>query len=330
MPVLVDVIISFALIFLLFSILVSGMAELWQLIIRKRALFLHDAINDVFNDHLNKNYAHLIYTHPLVDRLKEKNTTYPHYIAAGTFADALIDIIRNDHQLPEITFNHERKSYDIKHAVYSSDQAKAGDGIVADFNAGIHAMAESDLKQLLRTVSFGADDYASLKRNVVQWFNDYMSATSTWYKRGMTKMLFGFGIIVALVFNVNAIHIVKELYDQKVMRDELVNYAKEYVAKNKEFYDGEKMQNIPIDLQVQRIQEAYKESRALNLPVGWRLKDMTNRYDLLGMTTDIILYLLMSIPGWLIAAAALSYGADNWFNILSRFINIRTSIKPKE
>jgi len=39
---------------------------------------------------------------------------------------------------------------------------------------------------------------------------------------------------------------------------------------------------------------------------------------------------LMSIPGWLIAAAALSYGADNWFNILSRFINIRTSIKPKE
>lgn len=74
MPVLVDVIISFALIFLLFSILVSGMTELWQLIIRKRALFLHDAINDVFNDHLNKNYAHLIYTHPLVDQLKEKKT----------------------------------------------------------------------------------------------------------------------------------------------------------------------------------------------------------------------------------------------------------------
>lgn len=74
MVVPIDVIISFALIFLLFSILVSGMAELWQLIIRKRALFPHDAINDVFNYNLNKNYAHLIYTHPLVDRLKEKKT----------------------------------------------------------------------------------------------------------------------------------------------------------------------------------------------------------------------------------------------------------------
>ncbi|GAB4139364.1 MAG: hypothetical protein Fur0041_14490 [Bacteroidia bacterium] len=75
MSLILDVIISVIFIFLLFSILVSALAELWQLIIRKRALFLHDALDDVFNDRLNKNYTHLIYSHPLVDRLKEKETT---------------------------------------------------------------------------------------------------------------------------------------------------------------------------------------------------------------------------------------------------------------
>jgi hypothetical protein len=46
--------------------------------------------------------------------------------------------------------------------------------------------------------------------------------------------------------------------------------------------------------------------------------------------SGFFLHFLWSSLGWLITGAALSYGADNWFNLLTRFINIRTAVKPKE
>src|SRR5574337_662035 len=111
MSTLLEVIISLAFIYLVFSVLVSGCCELWQLIIRKRSIFMYDAMSQVFNDRLNKDYAHMLYSHPLVDQLKERNDTYPHYIGANAFADALIDVIRNDGKLPRIVFDSSNKSF---------------------------------------------------------------------------------------------------------------------------------------------------------------------------------------------------------------------------
>ncbi|GAB4139369.1 MAG: hypothetical protein Fur0041_14500 [Bacteroidia bacterium] len=106
-----------------------------------------------------------------------------------------------------------------------AENKNRGAGIVKDFNDSIEAMQESDLKQLLRTMSFGVNDYAELRKNIMLWFNDYMSAATTWYKRSMTRKLFVLGLITSIVFNVNAISLVQDLYKDKLLRERVVEAA---------------------------------------------------------------------------------------------------------
>ncbi len=360
MNLFLDVAISMAFIFLLFSIVVSGACELWQLLTRRRAHFLRRSLADVFNDRSNKNYTHLLYTHPLIDRLKEKETTYPHYIPSGVFADALIDVIRTDSKLPKIKFDHSTEGFSVDQPGYSADHknevagtAILGTGIVDDFSASVELMKESDLKQVLRTMLMGVNDYKSLRNAIVKWYDDYMGATSTWYKRSMTKMLFVAGFIAAIVFNIDAISLAKDFYKDKLLRDRVVEVAIEYAsdeskrpAPAEDVNFGIAPADVPMDSVVKRnvkaISNAYKEVGMFDLPIGWSVEEIvgSEKYPkftgkdrmqkIFPFLWELIKYIFGSLIGWLITAAALSYGADNWFNLITRFINIRSAIKPKD
>ena len=38
----------------------------------------------------------------------------------------------------------------------------------------------------------------------------------------------------------------------------------------------------------------------------------------------------MHWPGWLLTAFAVSFGAPFWFDLLSKFMTVRSTLKPKE
>ena len=361
MNIFLDVAISMAFIFLLFSIIVSGGVELWQMITRRRSHFLRAAIDDVFNDRLNKNYAHLLYLHPLIDRLKEKKSTYPHYIPSGVFADALIDVIRQDGKLPKLQFDQQTKEFNVLIPPYSGDvvdpsnnHVLLGTGIVTDFAASTELMKESDLKQLLRTMLMGVENYNQLKQSIMKWYDDYMGATSTWYKRSITKMLFIGGFIAAVTFNIDAISLAQDFYRDKLLRDQVVSAAIAYVADaaNKPAPVSSvnyKTDSVlpPMDSvlksNTRAIESAYKDVGMLDIPIGWSVEEVVGAKNYLSFTIkksrwekvlpflwELFKYIAKALLGWLITAAALSYGADNWFNLLIRFINIRSATKPKD
>jgi hypothetical protein len=404
MSTLIDVAISLCLVFLLFSMIVSGIFELYQLVLRKRASFLFDTLQSVFNDRLNKNYTQLLYNHPLINRLCEKTGKNPHYIPSQQFADALIDIIRSDVNKPEIVYNKDKKKFDVKQVKYAMLQNEKGDyigvDVVKDFISSVENMEESDLKHLLRTFTFGVNDYDALKESIIIWFDDFMGSASTAYKRWSTKCLMGIGFLVALIFNVDAISLTRELYYDKTLREKVVAAAVKYadevqtlridsiesVRNQEDSIRREKAKDsidfltthlaedtiLPGDtvnadqlislikskppttlrktsvrvdhdslLQTQwmqdvkresnKIKKGYQEIEALELPIGWSYPDEWEEMSFWQKFWDFVLHKLpMSLLGFIVAGAAMSYGADNWFNLLVKLINVRTSIKPKE
>ncbi|HEU4717100.1 MAG TPA: hypothetical protein VFU15_04675 [Bacteroidia bacterium] len=321
MSALLEVVISLAFIYLIFSIIVSGIIELWQMFTQRRGAFLYKALNDIYNDPLNKDFMFLVLSHPLVDRLRETDKTYPHYIGGEIFSDALIDVVRSHYRLPEYTFDKKEKKFLVNMPSLTPQRDGGGKKIVDEFLEGVDALKESDLKQLLRTFAFGVEDYAGLKKNIMSWFSQYMNATSTWYKKGITRALLIVATVITVSFNIDAIHITKQLFRDKRLRDVIVQKADSYVqnkAGRDSVYssmpDSTMAQNVK--KQVTKIRDAYTEAGLLDLPIGWPRPEGQN--------------LFLMFFGWIISVSALGYGADNWFNLLVRLINIRTSVKPKE
>jgi hypothetical protein len=328
MTVLLEVAISLIFIFLIFSIIVSGCCELWQLFTHKRGNFLYKALDGVFNDRLNKDFTFQLLSHPLIDCLRESDTKYPSYIGGSIFADALIDVIRCDHLKPELLFDHTAKKYNVKFPELTPPAENGGQIILEQFLKGTDQLNESDLKQLLRTFAFGANNYDDLKKNMAAWYDRYMGATSGWYKNYITRTLLVFSTIVTISFNIDSIHLVKTIFSDKTLRDRIVKNADVYVAKKlKEDSLQQVMQaNAPVadstelkkteEKQIAEMKEAYEEVGLLDLPIGWPKPADQNIW--------------LMVIGWMITIPALAYGADNWFNLLMKFFNARTSIKPKE
>ncbi len=231
MAILLEVAISLAFIYLIFSIIVSGCCELWQLFTHKRGSFLYKALDDVFNDRLNKDFTFQLLSHPLIDRLRESDTKYPSYIGAATFADALIDVIRCDHLKPEIIFDHVVKKYNVKFPSLTPPVHNNGEVILEQFLEGTDKLNESDLKQLLRTMAFGANNYDGLKKNISDWYNRYMNATTSWYKKYITRTLLIFSTIVTISFNIDSVHLAQAIFSDKNLREHIVANADLYVRK---------------------------------------------------------------------------------------------------
>jgi hypothetical protein len=69
-----------------------------------------------------------------------------------------------------------------------------------------------------------------------------------------------------------------------------------------------------------RVAKNLEQIQSLGLPLGWN--ERTTPHDFLGF--------LLKLLGWLLTAAAISLGAPFWFDMLNKFIVIRSTVKPRE
>ena len=121
----------------------------------------------------------------------------------------------------------------------TADARKALDGILSQFSVGTpeqiagqlqtfvdkagdvrHALDNADgkLKDLARSLSPLLDDAAGdvdhFRRNVEVWFNNGMDRVAGWYKRHTTAWQAVIGFILAVALNVDALQIVRTLYQR--------------------------------------------------------------------------------------------------------------------
>jgi hypothetical protein len=318
----IEVGIGLVFIFLLMSIMVSGLNEIITSLFGHRGKHLKEAIDKALQDPANKNLSDLIYDHPLVDKLKKTEKTLPPYISSEVFAKTILDVVAQQNTATAPTTILQSKNDPVQ-----------------NFTDGLNTFQPSSVKTLLHSFVTDAEgDYEKLKQNIKDWYNEYMNRVSGWYKRRVKSILFVIGLLFAILMNVDTIRISKTLWENTVLRESVANAAAGFATANK---DGQATQaDTTFDKQLEKIKEGYDGLGMLSLPIGWGLS--TQEKNILHQrhhNQSIIWHYLgelgihfhhiglSTIIGWIFTGIAISFGAPVWFDLLNKLINLRQSVK---
>jgi hypothetical protein len=223
--------------------------------------------------------APAIYAHPLVAELDKLHTTSKskvEQLPPNQFAQALIDVLVPDGN-GETTVTRVRES-------------------VRGFPD------ESPLKQpMLLLVSEAGDSLETLRAKIGGWFDGQMARLSLRYRRRAKWWMLGFGFVVAVAFNLDAIAAADRLYRDDALRAAIVDQA-DTVTSQCKGKTGNELSSCIRD-------QASPADHAITLPVGW-----PNSGD-----RDLWLRAL----GWSATAFALMQGAPFWFDLLTRALSWR-------
>lgn len=289
---ILDVAIGLVSIFLFLSLIGTAINEWISGILGMRAKNLEDGIRNLLNDPEGNGLTRTFYNHPLIKSLT-RGKEKPSYIPSRVFALTLMDILAPaDPQKGSTTIDQLRKSVD-------------------------QIQNEALRKNILIQLDEAGDNINQARQNIEQWFDDGMERVSGWYKRKIQWITLGYALLITIFLNVDTLAVTNSLYRDPTLRAALVAAAQE-IAKQ------------PIsEPSTKRAEETVKgikeELEKIKLPIGWPTAS----------TTEIPLRMtffdwIIRICGWITTTFAVTLGAPFWFDLLNKFINIRSSgVKPR-
>jgi hypothetical protein len=332
---LLDIAIGMIFIYLLLSLICSAVNELIEAWLKMRATDLEHGIRKLLDDEKGIGLAKRLYEHPLVyglfkgnyDPNKLKNgrypgrSTLPSYIPARNFALALMDIILPGAPSDAVTPGISAHAAVLSGAadatayapVHTAGEVSLPANPINSLRDAITKIQNPKVEQALRVlIDAAGDDVSKARENIEAWYNSSMDRVAGWYKRRVQVMIFFLGLGIAIAVNVDTINISSSLSRDKALRDSLVAASQEYAKKQSSADDPQ-----------QRIDKNLDRIRELSVPIGW---NTTNPLSLPKTTSGWV----AKIMGWLITAVAISLGAPFWFDLLNKFIIVRSTVKPHE
>jgi hypothetical protein len=278
---ILDVVAGLLFTFLTVSLVASTVTEGLASLLGWRAETLLQGVKSLMNDPEFNGMAKDLYNHALVNsqapgvaQTEKDLTAKPSYIEPQHFAGALIDLME---KLP---------------ATVSQTQTQ--------IQAAIAQIPNPQLQQTLQSLYTRAgSDITVFQNEIATWFDASMNRVSGVYKRWVQICSFAVGLSVAVVLNVDALHVAQALWVQPAV-------VQKFMPK-----DGDTTRD--------KLAELY----TANLPIGWS-EAMKERF---GSPLSIA----SIIGGWLITAFATLFGAPFWFDALQKITNLRgTGEKPNE
>jgi hypothetical protein len=335
--------------FLLMSLICTAVKEWIEGIFKWRAMDLERALRTLLDDPGGKTTA-LVLQHPLIYSLYQGHydpsllqpsrlilfqeakgmplrhrRNLPSYIPAAQFATAFIDLVARG-PAPHAAADDE------------DDSGNAPQPIdVAALRERAALLASAHLRRaMLAAIDQAGGDLARVKTNLQAWFDGTMDRASGWYKRRTQAVLFMLGLAVAVLLNVDALHVMERLTLDKTFRDAVVQQAA--AAKS------------PEDSAKQPAKDRFDEAKAAidktEMPVGWKGVTGTLGFvpqqlcartvaaaapaDSCTTRDGLIFGWLRTLLGWLVTAFAVMLGAPFWFDVLNKFMVIRSTVKPHE
>ena len=317
-----DIGIGVTLLFLVTSLICSAMNELIEAILKARAAHIETGLRELLSDDDGAFLAQL-YHHPLIaglyrgdyDPRRIRNGRWrgwgprdlPTYIPAASFARALIDVVvRGDPDQP----------------------AAAGPITLDGLRTGIKKLQNARLQRaLMAALDEGQADLQRVQASLETWFNTGMDRVSGWYKRRTAVILFWLGLGIAVGLNVDAITIAQRLSSDRTLRERFV---------------AEASQAAPNPAADARVADLRRELDGMGAPIGWRGACPAPQEDL-GLCRPLALAGGFALPepsgplaavriaaGWLMTAFAVTFGAPFWFDVLNRFMVVRSTVKPAQ
>ena len=327
-----NVVIGLVFIFLLYSLLASIIQELVAAWIGLRASVLRKGIARMLDDDETENgLSALFYKHPLTRYLgKDNDKRKPSYLSPQNFSKVLTDLLRG-------------KSDGKPGRDFSKDIMDAlPEGAAKWETTAIKPQTQSYLLSLWADAQGDVDKFNSL---LEQWFDDTMERVSGWYKRKTQKILFFIGILLAVMFNVDTISIVRTLSQDPEMAARLAGNAAVYLQNHQASASretagepgadvpaasGGKEPAVPSDSLLRKAGQLMDSANAL---IRGNIRDANTLLGL-GWTVDKSGKQTLCIPcnfhwhsvfGWLITALAISLGAPFWFDLLNKLVKMRSS-----
>lgn len=319
---LLEVGIGVVFVYLLLSLLCSAFNELIESFAKYRARDLETGIRRLLSD---PGLAEAFFNHPLVKPLGEK----PSYIPARTFSLALWNLATAGAEKGEkLAAGITRDLTAIKDVIAGLNDAQFGNIKVS----------------LLTLIDEAGNDLGQARTNIEQWYDDAMERVSGWYKRRTHKRLIVMGFIAAALLNVDTLNVAQALWYNDTLRNSVTVAANDYlkvsVAASSLKPDpapGSTATASSAENPLAAITNVRRELDSLGLPIGWISKpaaadqtamaaynaDPRRRPDSAGGW-------FLKLLGIFLTALAVSQGAPFWFDVLNKFIVIRSTVKPRE
>jgi hypothetical protein len=294
-----EVAIGLVFVYLLFSLTCSAAKEGLEALIEKRAIDLERGVRELLNDPDGTDMAAKLYRHPLIDGLFQGTFDAE---KGGRLWSNLPSYIPSE--------NFALALIDVIHA----DQPDVAAHPLQALRSGIDAIQNVQVKRALQTlVNAAADDMNQVRADIEAWFNNAMDRVSGWYKRWSQSVIFVLGLLLVVILNADTIAIANNLAQDPSVRQALVAAAEESVKKQ-----------TPDAKDSQGLTATIDQMRHLGLSIGW------DRNDPRRWPGPSFWDWFTKAIGLLLTAFAISLGAPFWFDVLNKFMFVRSTLKPKE
>ncbi len=361
-----DVVIGLLLVYLLLSVAVSAFNEVAEGLLRRRSKYLRATIErvagtDLADEIYQTSWVQSLsdYTHSLrTQRLRNLAVTggkkpfgnkYPSYIPSEIFVEALREVLGNLTKQTEHALDELQADGDLDEiiellpprvqAMLPATQLTATQ--LRSEIERVHQQAADDIIALFPQSALEDLDGEAVKLR--QWFEHTMDRMSGWYSRQTKWLLFVWGVLFALVLNVDTFNVAGTLWTDDVTRAAAVSAAEAVVE------GGDETDCVPADDDpfscVDQAVAKVNEAEDLGIPMGWpdwpwNWDNQTVDVDgqpIEGQTIGDDSRIPQDAGAWVfrlfgiaVTGAAIAMGAPFWFDLLNKFVNFRASgPKPK-
>lgn len=294
---IIDITIGLMTMYLVLGLVCTSINELIASLFKLRAVNLRKALEGLIDDARVRGTFN---QHGLIAGAKIGTRDDPSYISGSTFALALLDSLTPS--APLATF--------------------------ADVESAARSLPEGNIRDIvLSNLAIANKDINALRLGLAKSFDRMMERVSGIYTRQIKWISLAVGIALAAGLNADSIAVANALWADKP-RAQMLELAKEALAKgsdgtsqilaNGTMHADEIAKNYAVV--ARNVEQAIGLLRPL--PIGWDFSPAEPREHRIG---DLLLKML----GLLLTGMALMLGAPFWFDVLSKFMNLRfTGDKP--
>lgn len=344
---IVSIAISLTLIYLILSVVTSEIQEIITSLLNLRAKNLQQSIINLLGEQQNegnliKNFFNDILgtrengeNSPITNKLYEKYLTPYLNLSKGKaskytavsniqsekFARGLIETVREVlEQETEALSQEEEISHEAKLQKVIDDIQKSSlpEKLKTDFSYLLQK-SNSKLNKTDKELQY-------LESAIQDWFDESMQYASEIYKKKSKFISFSLGLVLVLLFNIDAINIIDQLSKSEILVSTFNNTAVELINSNISSC-SDVGQEINIENCITDIQEQLNIAldNIDNLPIGWNFSaPFKEQFSPLNIPN-----ILEAFVGWFISALAISMGAPFWFTVLRNIVNFKSNQTSK-
>lgn len=301
---------------------------------------------DVLTDVLTSDTGEKLYQslHDAVDKLPpsvEKSEFREHLRRIQSTGEGIESIRQMINHLadPEI----QRSMLQALHLVDSAlDRLQVDNSNLIPLVLGVKQIKDKYLQAALEAVLNTATNLKDAQDKLALWFTNLMDRASTRYVREMQRFSLGIGFLMALLLNVDTLHLARTLWEDPTLRQVVAATAEasapQLEGTTSQPADSGAVTEEDLDQSLDAVTITLQQLLDLRLPIGWTLetvgegeavsdsvvalegRDDSRNLALFwpGNNPDWFGLLLRKIIGIAITTIAVAQGAPFWFDLLRR------------